>query len=90
MDFEWDPAKAAANRRKHGIDFVAASTVLLDELAVLIVDEGESSEERFVAVGADLQGRVLVVVFAWRFGRARLISARRATTHERRTYEEST
>ena len=87
MDCEWDPRKAAANRRKHGVDFADAATVLHDELAVTVVDE-DLDEERFVTIGSDALGRVLVVVFTWRRQRIRLISARPATARERRRYEE--
>ncbi|HSB82501.1 MAG TPA: BrnT family toxin [Candidatus Methylomirabilis sp.] len=87
MDFEWDPRKAVANLRKHGIDFADAATVLHDELAVT-VPEADPDEERFVTMGMDALGRVLVVVFAWRGDRVRLISARRASAPERRQYEE--
>ena len=86
MDFEWDPRKAAANRRKHGIDFADAATVLHDELAVTVLDD-DPAEERIVTVGADALGRILVVVFTWPGRRIRLISARSATVHEQRRYE---
>lgn len=87
MDFEWDPRKATANLQKHGIDFADAATVFHDELAVTVLDDGPD-EERFVTVGVDALGRVLVVVFTWRGHRVRLISARQATVRERRRYEE--
>jgi uncharacterized DUF497 family protein len=87
VDCEWDPRKAAANRRKHGVDFADAATVLHDELAVTVVDD-DLDEERFVTIGSDALGRVLVVVFTWRRQRVRLISARPATARERRRYEE--
>lgn len=87
MDFEWDPRKAVANLRKHGIDFADAATVLHDELAVTVPDAGPD-DERFVTIGIDALGRVLVVVFTWRGDRVRLISARRASAPERRQYEE--
>ena len=87
MYFEWDPRKAAANRRKHVVDFADAATVLHDEFAVTVLDD-ESDEERFVTIGMDALGRVLVVVFTWRGHRIRLISARPATVGERRRYRE--
>ena len=87
MEFEWDPRKAAVNRRKHGIDFADAATVLHDELAVTVLDD-DPDEERFVTIGTDALGRVLIVVFTWRGRRVRLISARQATVRERRRYEE--
>ena len=88
MDFEWDPRKAAANQRKHEIDFADAATVLHDERAVTVVDD-DPDEERFVTIGADALGRILVVVFTHRGTRVRLISARSATGRERRRYEDS-
>lgn len=87
MEFEWDPRKAAANLRKHGIDFADAGTVLYDEFAIT-VPEDRANEERFVTMGMDALSRVLVVVYTWRGDRARLISARQATKRERREYEE--
>jgi uncharacterized DUF497 family protein len=86
VDLEWDPKKAAANLRKHGIDFADAATVLHDELAMTVVDD-DADEERFVTMGADAMSRVLVVVFTWRSSRIRLISARPATVIERTRYE---
>jgi len=87
VDLEWDPKKAAANLRMHGIDFADAATALHDELAITVADH-ESGEERFVTVGTDALGRVVVVVFAWRGSRIRLISARRAAARERSRYGE--
>ncbi len=86
VEVEWDPRKAATNARKHGVDFADAATVLYDELAITIPGEGDE-EDRFVAMGADALGRVLVVVYAWGDDRVRLISARPATSRERRRYE---
>ena len=76
MDFEWDPQKAAANFKKHGVDFADAATVLTDDSAVTILDDG-SVEERHATIGVDALGRVLVVIYAWRGDRIRLISAAR-------------
>ena len=86
MEFEWDAAKAASNLRKHGVDFADAVTVFDDDLAITIPDP-DSEEERFITTGVDAVGRLLVVVYAWREERVRIISARRATRRERRTYE---
>ena len=85
-DVEWDPDKAAANADKHGVDFADAATALHDERAITVRDDSED-EERFVTIGMDALGRVLVVVYAWRDDRPRLISARPATARERRNYE---
>ena len=86
MSFEWDIPKAAANRRKHGVDFADAVSVLEDPSALTLEDEREA-EKRFVTMGMDSLGRILVVVYTWRGDRVRLISARRATRSERRQYE---
>ncbi len=85
-DIEWDEDKAAANLKKHGVDFADAATVLHDEHAITVKDES-AGEQRFVAIGMDALARVLVVVHTWREDRARLISARLATAHERTQYE---
>jgi hypothetical protein len=86
-EFEWDPRKASANRRKHGIDFADAVSVFEDELALTVRDEISAVDEpRFLTLGRDLLGRLLVVAYTWREERIRLISARRATATERRQY----
>jgi len=84
--FEWDGGKAVSNLKKHGIDFVDATTVFYDELAITIPDV-DLGEKRFVTLGMDALGRVLVVVYAWRESNIRLISARKATARERRQYK---
>lgn len=86
MEVEWDRRKAASNRRKHGVDFADAVTVLYDALALTIKDD-TAEEERFITMGADALGHVLVVAYTWRGERLRLISARKATPTERRQYE---
>jgi len=83
---EWDEDKAAANLRKHGVDFADAATVLEDEAALTRPDE-HPEEDRWVTLGMDALGRVLVVVYTWREENPRLISARKATRTERRQYE---
>jgi len=84
---EWDPAKAKASRRKHRVDFADAATVLFDELATTVRDDS-ADEERYVTIGADALGQVLVVVYSWTESGIRLISARRPTKKERRQYED--
>jgi uncharacterized DUF497 family protein len=86
VDSEWDRRKATNNLRKHGVDFADAATVFHDDQA-LTVEESGTDEDRFVTLGLDALGRVLVVVFTWRDDRIRLISARKATPRERRQYE---
>ena len=85
---EWDSEKDQRNRAKHGVAFVDAVAVLEDDLALTILDSISGSEDRFVSIGSDVFGRVLVVVYTWRGSRARLISARRATRRELHHYEE--
>jgi len=89
-EFEWDSTKAATNLRDHGIAFEEACTVFADPLAALIPDPDHSEvEERYLVLGISTGGRVLVVSFADRGSRTRLISARAATRRERRQHEES-
>ena len=83
---EWDPEKAAANLRKHGVDFADAVTALSDDMA-LSTPEDTEEENRSVTLGMDALGRLLVVVYTWRGDEVRVISARRATPAERREYE---
>ncbi len=83
---EWDPGKAAANLEKHGIDFADAVTVLSDEMALTLGD-AHPTEERYVTLGMDALGRVLVVAYTWRGDDVRIISARKANRSERRQYE---
>jgi len=87
--FERDVRKAELNLRKHGVGFDEASAALGDPLALLLPDPDHSVEEmRYILLGMSNRQRLLVVAFAERPPRTRLISARRATRQERRTYEE--
>lgn len=79
---DWDPEKAAVNLRKHGVDFADAETALRDEMALTVRDD-DPEEERFVTLGMDALGRLLVVVYEWRDDDVRLISARKANPSER-------
>ena len=88
MGAVWDPGKAAANLRKHGIHFADAELVLFDPAATTLEDLSAAGEQRHVSLGTDALGRVLVVVYTYRDEEVRLISARRATRKERRQYEE--
>ena len=87
-EIEWDPQKAAQNLRKHGVDFADAAEALEDEWALTIPDPLSEEEVRFVTLGADPLGRLLVVVHCQRGEKLRLISARFATGRERRAYEQ--
>lgn len=88
MEVEWDPAKAHVNVRKHGVEFADAVAVLKDVAALTMRDVSSDDEERWVALGLDAFGRVLLVVYTWRDEWVRLISALTATPRERRQYEE--
>ncbi|KAF0109029.1 MAG: hypothetical protein FD146_73 [Anaerolineaceae bacterium] len=87
MTYQWDPRKAAGNLKKHGIEFADAVGVFEDEFALWQEDSADYGEERLVAVGRDFLGRLLVVVFTFRNNDIRIISARKATENERKTYE---
>lgn len=86
-DFEWDEEKAKRNLEKHGIDFADAVTVMNDTMALTMPDPASDEDERFVTLGVDALGRLLVVGYTWREDRIRPISARKATRRERRQYE---
>ena len=89
MQFEWDPHKDAANQRKHGVAFREAATVFADPLSTTFPDPDHSlSEQRFLIVGTSITGHLLVVAYAERNDRIRIISARTATRRERDFYEE--
>jgi len=87
VKFTWNPRKAASNAKKHGVTFEEAATVFADPLALAIQDEAH--EERTLLLGLSGRLRVLLVVHAeLDDDTIRLISARRATSHERSRYEE--
>lgn len=87
MAYQWDKDKAAANLRKHGIDFADAVSVFSDDLAITILDE-RFDEERFATIGMDALARVLVVIYTCRGNEIRVISARKANQREIQQYQE--
>lgn len=88
MEFEWDPNKAVANLRKHGVSFDEAATVLSDPLSITVPDPNHSREEdRYITVGLSGNQRLLMVAHTERDLRIRLISARELTATERSAYE---
>jgi uncharacterized DUF497 family protein len=89
LEFEWDEAKGQSNLNKHGVSFEEAKTVFSDELARLIPDPDHSvAEERFILLGTSMHSRLLVVCHCERrHGVIRVISARKASIHERKQYE---
>ena len=84
MEFEWDEQKAGVNLQKHHIDFRDAVLVFFDSNR-LDDEDYSTSEERYRTIGL-VRGRVLFVVYTWREERIRIISARKATQHERQKY----
>ena len=90
LGFERDENKAKSNLAKHGVSFEEASTVFRDPLSLTIPDPAHSqSEDRFVILGQSHRQRLLVVVHTERSDSIGMISARRASRRERRSYEES-
>ena len=88
LEFEWNDGKAASNLSKHGVSFPEAATAFLDGHAEMIPDIDHSEEEdRFLLLATSFRLRVLVVIHVARGLRLRIISARTATSHERRRYE---
>ncbi len=87
MNVDWDPSKARTNRADHGVSFSDAEVVLYDPNGITREDDSAEGEQRFVTVGLDTLGRVLVVVYTYRGDTTRIISARKATRNEVRTYE---
>ncbi len=87
MAVQFDPAKAAANLLAHGVSFADAAGALYDPLAVTIEDVDATGERRFVTIGIGAAGELLIVVHTERGSEHRLISARRPTRRERKTYE---
>ena len=86
--FEWDPKKAASNIKDHGVSFDEATTVFGDILAMNMPDPDHSEgEQRFLVLGVSAASRLVVVSYAERPPRTRIISARLATKRERRKYE---
>ena len=86
MSIEFDPGKAKANLRKHGVSFAHAEQALRDPLAFTVEDPDFRGEQRFVALGVDALGRVLVVIHTQRGERTRVISARKAGRGEADRY----
>ena len=84
--FEWDESKAKKNKSKHGISFADTFADFEDPNAVTLEDFRQD-EQRYVTIGIDAFGRILVVVYTWREDNIRIISARKAVRYEVRQYE---
>ena len=88
MIFDWDDRKEKANIQKHGVDFWEAQTVFFDPLKREFADS-RHAEERFILIGCSARSRLLLVVYAEKDGDLiRIISARKPTAKEKRSYEE--
>ncbi len=86
MEYEWSLVKARTNQRKHGVDFADAVAVFVDDQALTLPDEEHTTEDRYITIGMDALGRILVVIYTWRGDHIRLISARKAIRHEQAFY----
>ena len=86
MEFEFDPAKASGNLAKRSISFSHAEQALRDTQAITIEDPDAIGEQRFITLGMDSMGRILVVCHTQREERTRIISARKAGKNETRNY----
>ena len=90
VNFQWDEDKARTNLEKHGVSFEEATTVFGDPLSLTIPDPAHSQvEDRWIVLGHSHQRKLLVVVHTERGDNIRIISARRASKLERKSYEES-
>ena len=91
MRFDWDLDKAKENAKKHGVTFMEARTAFIDEHSQIYDDEEHSDiEERFILIGYSKNTRLLIVCHCYRNGDdiTRIISARKATSQERKKYED--
>jgi uncharacterized DUF497 family protein len=89
LEFEWDEDKVKTNLAKHSVGFGDAIHIFDDAFALHFPDRSmDYEEERFIGIGI-VNGLILTVVYTERGDRIRLISARKATRHEQRTYDEA-
>ena len=87
--FEWDPAKADENERKHGVSFEEASSSFADPESLTVYDpEHSENEDRYVLLGMSAKGRLLVVTHLERGDNIRLVSARPANRREAAQYSQ--
>lgn len=88
MDISWNPEKAEINLKKHGVHFSDTELVFSDDCALSFEDSDAIGEQRFVRIGQDSLGDILVVVYTERYDSIRVISARKATRKEVKQYYE--
>ena len=88
IEFEWDEKKADSNFKKHDVSFEEGATVFNDpEIATMFDPDHSKDEERYISIGMSIQGNLLVIIHTEREERIRLISCRKATSAERKAYE---
>ena len=90
LTFEWDQRKATANARMHAVSFEEGATAFADPLSITVDDPDHSTpnDQRYILLGMSHRNRLLVVIHVERGDNLRIVSARLATRHERKTYEE--
>jgi uncharacterized DUF497 family protein len=89
LEFEWDNKKNQSNIKKHSVSFNEAVTVFKDPCSLCYFDPDHSDEEfRFILIGVSENNNILVVSYTERDDNIRVISARKATKHERLCYEQ--
>lgn len=84
---DFDPKKNAANLKKHGVSLSEGDGVLNDPFALTVEDDSAEGEQRFVTIGMNVFGTLMVVVHTPRGDQSRIISVRKADPKERKTYE---
>lgn len=90
IEFEWDEKKAQLNFEKHKVSFEESVTVFYDPLLATMPDPDNSEDEqRYITIGQAIKGRILIISYTERQNRTRIISCRKATSREKKTYEES-
>lgn len=90
IEFEWDEKKAQLNFEKHKVSFKESVTVFYDPLLATMPDPDNSEDEqRYITIGQAIKGRILIISYTERQNRTRIISCRKATSREKKTYEES-
>lgn len=87
MDFQWDKEKALSNLAKHAVDFADAVGIFEDQSALTLEKQIVGREDRYITLGMDFLGHILIVIYTYRQDTIRIISARRATKKEHNTYE---
>lgn len=88
MEIEYDPQKAEQVWRDHKVRFDECETVFYDDNAIVVEDDHHEGEQRWVSMGMNALGQIVLVWYTWRGENARLITARKASKSERKQYEE--